>query len=287
MPFSKRSMCSGSTIPDCTTCKSCSTFGSALARQPARKSACFWLSPSRQMRSPGRITASSSAVVSLDVTIFPTANLLPAVRRSWRVRCYDHGGSDRKQLWICDTQLLEFNPALPRFAQKVLEHLDRELLSRTATIAETEWCKTCIVAYWQRFPVDDGVNGTKPAVMDGGIAAIADLKGRSIERAPGKAHLLAFSFIDLVTVRDVFEAIRIELFRILPMARIQARARMRADNITKALVRWARPCCLQGRYATAVRRNGAEQFHYKAFKRRECAARSVVVTTTFHGLFEP
>src|SRR3984957_18464051 len=69
---------------------------------------------------------------------------------------------------------------------------------------------------------------SRPAVMDGGIAAIADLKGRSIERAPGKAHLLAFSFIDLVTVRDVLEAIRIELFRILPMARIQARARMGA-----------------------------------------------------------
>src|ERR1700722_9257273 len=87
MPFSKRSMCSGSTIPDCTTCKSCSTFGSALARQAARKSACFWLSPSRQMRSPGRITASSSAVVSLDDTIFPAATLLPAAIRSSRARC--------------------------------------------------------------------------------------------------------------------------------------------------------------------------------------------------------
>src|SRR5580704_4532469 len=87
MPFSKRSMCSGNTMPDCTTCRSCSTFGSALARQAARKSACFWLSPSRQIRSLGRITASSSAVASFGATIFPAANLLPAARRSPRARC--------------------------------------------------------------------------------------------------------------------------------------------------------------------------------------------------------
>src|SRR6266404_1010236 len=77
-------MCSGSTMPDCTTCRSCKTFGSALARQAARKSACFWLSPSGQIRSPGRITASSSAVAAPGATVFPSANLLPASRRSSR-----------------------------------------------------------------------------------------------------------------------------------------------------------------------------------------------------------
>src|SRR4029077_6189339 len=91
-------MCSGSTMPDCTTCRSCKIFGSALARQAAKKSACFWLSPSRQMRSPGRITASSSAVDALGATILHSANLAPALRRCSRDRCSLFQSTIRVQL---------------------------------------------------------------------------------------------------------------------------------------------------------------------------------------------
>src|SRR4029077_13290958 len=49
-----------------------------------RKSACFWLSPSRQTRSPGRTTASSSRVASRAATILSRASLAPASRRASR-----------------------------------------------------------------------------------------------------------------------------------------------------------------------------------------------------------
>ena len=64
MPLSNRSRCSGSASTDCTMCRSCTRAGSTPASACARKSACFWLLPSRQTRSPGSITASSSATAS-------------------------------------------------------------------------------------------------------------------------------------------------------------------------------------------------------------------------------
>ena len=60
------------------------SFGSSVASASARKSACFWLSPSRQTRSPGSSTASSSATASACATALPPA--CAAAARSRRAR---------------------------------------------------------------------------------------------------------------------------------------------------------------------------------------------------------
>ena len=66
---------------------------STPTRHRARKSACFWLLPSRQTRSPGSITASSSAMASAASTRLPwrsgaarasRAARLRALRSHWR-----------------------------------------------------------------------------------------------------------------------------------------------------------------------------------------------------------
>ena len=53
MPRSKRSRCSGRLIDEISMCRSWTTAGSTAASDRARKSACFWLSPSSATRSPG------------------------------------------------------------------------------------------------------------------------------------------------------------------------------------------------------------------------------------------
>ena len=71
-------------MPLCTMCRSWILDLSAATKASARWSACFWLSPSRQILSPGWISASSSEVVSFDSTIFPLANFPPASSRDCR-----------------------------------------------------------------------------------------------------------------------------------------------------------------------------------------------------------
>src|SRR5580698_5132459 len=60
IPSSKRVRCSGLLILEIIRWRSCSFFGSAFTRDRERKSACFWLSPSRTIRSPGAIRDSNA-----------------------------------------------------------------------------------------------------------------------------------------------------------------------------------------------------------------------------------
>jgi hypothetical protein len=50
-------------------------------------------------------------------------------------------GPDRNELRLRYVQPSKFNLAAPRFAQEILEDLNRELLGRTAAVSETEWRK--------------------------------------------------------------------------------------------------------------------------------------------------
>src|SRR5260370_36944949 len=59
--------------------------GSTSVSAAARTSACFWLSPSRQTRSAGRITASRKFGRSTTSIVLPEAYLRPSARRSARV----------------------------------------------------------------------------------------------------------------------------------------------------------------------------------------------------------
>ncbi len=72
MPLSKTSRWAGMESTDCTMCRSCTFSVSTSQRHWAKKSACFWLSPSMLTLSPGRITASSSFTASPASTTFPS-----------------------------------------------------------------------------------------------------------------------------------------------------------------------------------------------------------------------
>src|SRR5271170_1995001 len=85
--------------------------------------------------------------------------------------------------------------------------------------------------------VNDGIGSAKSTVMYCRFPTILNFEASSIEGTFGKAHLLAFRFIDLVTSGHLVVAIRIEPFRILPMARLQASGRVWTDNITNPWVR--------------------------------------------------
>src|SRR4051794_18376727 len=85
-PRSKTSRCSGRASTDCTMCRSCTTAGSSAASTLARKSACFWLLPSRQTRSPASSTRSSKAPASAAATTFPVLSGAARARRASRLR---------------------------------------------------------------------------------------------------------------------------------------------------------------------------------------------------------
>src|SRR5271166_536299 len=58
----------------------------------------------------------------------------------------DHGiGPDRDLSGIWQVEIDELDLVVPHLAQKVFEHLDRELLARAAPIAETEWGESGVV----------------------------------------------------------------------------------------------------------------------------------------------
>ena len=67
-------------------------------------------------------------------------------------------------------------PALPNFAQEILEDLDGELLAGTATIAEAERREARIVADGQRLAVDDAEHGAETAIVHSGLASVLDLE---------------------------------------------------------------------------------------------------------------
>ena len=70
-------------------------------------------------------------------------------------------------------------------------------------------------------------------------------------------------------------AIRVEGFRVLPLRRIEARRLVRRHDIAEPLLR-RRPHFGQRRFASAVRRDGAEQLHDEALKWCEGVAAGVV-----------
>ena len=84
----------------------------------------------------------------------------------------DHRGRPNgKGLGAGDIELLELDPALPNLPQKILEHLDGELLAWAAAIAEAEGCEAGMVADGQRFAVNDTESRAEAAVVDGGLSA--------------------------------------------------------------------------------------------------------------------
>src|SRR5580658_4974334 len=58
IPNSNSVSCSGRLMLEMIKCRSCNFFGSTLTKERDRKSACFWLSPSSTIRSPGAISTS-------------------------------------------------------------------------------------------------------------------------------------------------------------------------------------------------------------------------------------
>src|SRR6266542_2338281 len=97
MPRSKSSTCSGSASTDRTRCRSRTRAGSTRASARARKSACFWLFPSRQTRSPASRSASRSAGTRAASTQRSGATARARSSRAARLRraVSDRGGHPR------------------------------------------------------------------------------------------------------------------------------------------------------------------------------------------------
>ncbi len=91
MPRSNTSRCSGSASTDCSMCRSCTRAGSSPASALLRKSACFWLLPSRQTRSPLSSTWCSRSAMRLAGSALPSSagpSACPArARRALRFCC--------------------------------------------------------------------------------------------------------------------------------------------------------------------------------------------------------
>src|SRR5450830_1356964 len=79
-PRSKTSRCSGSASTDCSMCSLLTRSGFRLASAWTRKSACFWLFPSRQTRSPHSITACSRSAMRAGGRLLPSSSLPNAAR---------------------------------------------------------------------------------------------------------------------------------------------------------------------------------------------------------------
>ena len=81
MSRSKRSRCSGRLMLEMSMCRSWTFSGFTAARLRDRKSACFWLSPSRATRSPGATSASNAGTISSVGRTRPRATLATRSRR--------------------------------------------------------------------------------------------------------------------------------------------------------------------------------------------------------------
>ena len=82
MPFSKMSRCSLRPTLGMIICRSCTICGFTSASERERKSACFWLLPSRTTLSPGAISFSSMATRS------PVGSTLPCTGTDARRRAF-------------------------------------------------------------------------------------------------------------------------------------------------------------------------------------------------------
>ena len=142
-----------------------------------------------------------------------------------------------------------------------------------------------MVADGQSLAVDNAIGRAEATVMDRCVAAILYVEGCLLKRTPGEPHLIAFRIVNLMARRRVVVAIRIEALWVLPLGRIEARRLMRRHRIAKTLVR-RRPHFGEGRYASAVRRDGAEQLHDEALEGRKGVAAGLV-GVALHGLLEP
>lgn len=197
----------------------------------------------------------------------------------------DGGRSDGQWLGTGDVELVELDPALPHLAQKILEHLDGELLAGTTAIAEAERRKACIVTDRQRIAIDNAVYRAEAAIVDGRLAPVGHIERLAAEGAFGEADFFALPFVDVVAGRGTLVAIRVEFLRVLPVDRVHARRGVRAHHIAVPLVRW-HPHFFHCRDASPVRGDGAEQLHHEALERRESLIAGVV-GIPFHGLLEP
>ena len=92
----------------------------------------------------------------------------------------------------------ELNLIVPHFAQKVLEHLDRELLAWAASIAETERGEPSIVTDGQWLAIGNAEDGAEPAIGETGFTPVGDIECGDVKGASGKTDLLALGLVDLI-----------------------------------------------------------------------------------------
>src|SRR5580704_2658826 len=154
----------------------------------------------------------------------------------------DHGvRADRHLPRIRQIELAEHDLVAPDLAQEIFEDVDGELLARTAPVAEAERREAGIVANRKAFAVNGAEDRAEATIGDVGLAAILHREIGDVERTAGKADLSAFVFGDLRAGRNAQIPCRIERVRVLPMHRIEARARMRRADIAVPLQRNAEP----------------------------------------------
>src|SRR5712691_2771291 len=148
----------------------------------------------------------------------------------------DRRRSNGKRFRIGDVELLELDFVFPHLPQEIFENLDRELLGGAATISETKWRKAGIVADGQRLATDDAIDGAKDAIVQHGFPAVIDTETRSIKGAFDEADLFTLGFVDLVARQHVIVAIRVELFWVLPVDRVETGVWVQGDDVAISLV---------------------------------------------------
>jgi hypothetical protein len=138
--------------------------------------------------------------------------------------------SNRHTTGVRQIKFAEHDLVAPDLAQKILEHLNRQLLARAPPVAKAEWRESGIIANRMGGSVDHAEHGAEAAIGDVGLAAVFHLEVGDVERTPRQADLPAFVVVDLGAGRDAKVPLRIEHIRVFPVDWVQAgRGVRRAD----------------------------------------------------------
>ena len=148
--------------------------------------------------------------------------------------------SDRDSSWVGQIEFAENDLVTPDLTKEILEHLDRQLFTRTAAVAETKRRKASIVADRLRLTIHYTEHRAETAIGYPDLSAVFDFKRGDIEWATGKAYLLTFLLVNLGTGRHAAIALRIESFWIFPMCWAETGAGVRRADITISFKRQAK-----------------------------------------------
>ena len=167
-------------------------------------------------------------------------------------------------------EIVEGDIVAVHLAEKIAEHVDRQLLAGAAPVAEAERRKSRIVAERRRLSVGHREHGAEAAVGDVGLAPVADRERGDIERAARQADLLAFRLVDLGAGRHAEIALGVETLGLVPQPGVEARVGVGRVHVGVPLVRHAelgeRGAAIEGPRprvgdrgnAAAIRRDGAK-----------------------------